>query len=209
MRYVELARVPRERHQGVGTADPAQALADIAWSGAPDDRALRVLVDAVRWHLGWSAVRLVGRWKEIGHPGGRHLYAMKGAFAQESEGERDAFAALFADDPYPPDCQVVLLERLRVDFAYLYAGLFMEYLGEPHNTQVDADTTRTFALERPRYRGVGITKSMLRHADLVREHLHGLRLEREQLVGEGRLVLPPLPPQPPRLFPLRTLTPGG
>ena len=80
-------------------------------------------------------MRLVGRWKEIGHPGGRHLYAMKGAFAQESEGERDAFAALFADDPYPPDCQVVLLERLRVDFAYLYAGLFMEYLGEPHNAR--------------------------------------------------------------------------
>ncbi len=207
-RHVAVAAVPRQRHRGVDTSDPAQALADMAWDPSVTDRQLRVAVDAVRFHLRAPITGLVARWRQIGHPGARRLLAMLAAFEQESEGERQAFNDLFLGYPPLPDCQVVLAGRLRVDFVYLDAALVIEYLGECHDGRADKDTARVFVIERPGYRHIPVTKSLLRPSDGIREHIQAERHHRRQLIAEGRLRLPALPPQPPRLFPLRTLPRG-
>lgn len=202
---VALQAIPRELHRGIATADPAQALADVAWDTDRPDREVRVMVDAVRSSLRIPIVHLVSRWQEIGHPGARRLLRMSPAFEQESEGEREAFATLFPCCPPLPDCQVVLVGSLRVDFVYLSAALVIEYLGEAHDGKADTDATRSFALEGPGYRVISVTRSMLRDPRPTATHIQRLRRDRERLVAEGRLVLPPLPPQPPRLVPLRSL----
>lgn len=210
VRHVRLDQQPRERVQGLEVADPARSLADAALSPRTVDRTLRVAVDDLRNRYRLPAADLVARWQaEARHPGARRLLAMSEAFEQDSEGERDAFARLFRCCPPLPDCQVQLTERFRVDFAFLFAALVIEYLGDVHDGQADRDTSRTFALERLGHRVIGVTRSMLRHSGEVVAHIHAVRRDRERLMLEGRLRRPPLPPQPPRLVPLRTLTPSG
>lgn len=206
---VALADVHRERHGGVSTVDAAQALADIAWDPDRSDHELRVLVDAVRWARNIPVTELAARWRRIGHAGARRYLGMLTAFEQESEGERRAFAALFPPFPPLPDCQVVVVGRLRVDFIYLSAALVIEYLGAVHDGKADQDAVRVLAIERPGYRVFIVTRSMLRDLETTAAHIQSVRRDRERLVAEGRLALPPMPTQPPRLTPLRSLRPSA
>ena len=104
---------------------------------------------------------------------------------------------------------MVLVEQLRVDFVFLSAALIIEYAGRVHDGQVDRDATRIYALERLGYRVIVVTRSMLRDPAALVAHIHDVRLRRERMIAAGLLARPPLPPQPPRLTPLRTLTPLG
>lgn len=209
VRYVRLERVPVERVQGLDTTDAAQAVADAALNSAVSDQRLRVAFDDLRSRGLVTLPDLVGRWQEVRHVGARRMLAMAPALEHESEGERVCFGEVFRRVPPAPDSQVVLLGRLRVDFVFLFAALIVEYHGAVHDGQADRDASRTYALERIGYRIVVVTRSMLRHPVDLAHHIHELRRERERLVLEGRLARPPLPAQPPRLTPLRTLVPLG
>lgn len=199
--------VPRWAFRGLHVAAPARALADAALIPSTGDKALRVAVDHVRQRFGLHATQLVQEWQGIRHRGARRLLAMaaEGVFEQESEGERDAFQTVFRPHPPVPDCQVVLAGGVRVDFAFLFAALVIEYLGAVHNRQVDRDTRRTYGLERHGLRVIAMTKSMLRDADGLAAHIHGIRRHRERLMRQGLLRPPPLPAPGPRLTPLRTV----
>ena len=132
-----------------------------------------------------------------------------GCFEHDSEGEWGAFNALFGPGVPPPDCQVWLSDFIRVDFVYLYAALVIEYLGRVHRNQLEKDTTRTYALRRLQCDVIGVTASMLHDAGTLSHTIQQARCERERLRAEGRINHEPLPPQPPRLTPLRTLAPAG
>lgn len=209
VRYVPLERVVGDEVLGIPTTEPAQALADAALRRELSDRRLRVACDDLRSRGVTTLQELLTQWEVIRHPGARRMLAMAPTLELESEGERWCLEEVFRRAPPLPDCQVVLVGRLRVDFVFLFAALIVEYLGGCHDGRADRDATRTFALERRGYRIFLVTRSMLRHAEEVAEHVHAIRREREQLVLEGRLPLPALPPQPWRLSPLRTLVPLG
>ena len=207
VRYVRLERIPHARVRGVDVADPAQLLADAALDPALRDRTLRVAFDDLRRRGLVGLVAALARWSAMPrHRGAQRMAAMAPALEQESEGERDLFALVSRYGP-PPDCQVVVLERLRVDFLYASAAYVLEYYGDVHDGTVDHDASRVFALERAHLRVQVVTRSMLRHPDVLGPHVHDVRRERERLVLAGRL--PPFvpPPQPPRRTPLRTIEP--
>lgn len=210
VRRVHLASVPRQVHHGVPTGDLAQALADHACDPDVTDNDLRLAVDGLRGQRWFPVGAMLPRWRRIGHEGAWRMLALARELELESEGERRALRQLFVPHGPLPDCQVWVLPRRRVDFLFAFAGLILEYRGvEAHDGQVDIDALRTMDLERPGLREVVLTKSMLRIAPEVMQHVHALRTDRERLVLEGRLALPPLPPQHHRVTPLRTLRPDN
>lgn len=198
----------RQRIDGLPVASVARALLDLSRAEKGSDERIRTAVDAARWQRRLDVTRWLGELQA--HPrAARRLLRLHaaGAFEQESEGERAAYAVLFARMP-PPDCQVWLLPSIRVDFAYLHAALVIEYLGRAaHADALDRDTTRTLALRRGGYDVVAVTHAMLQDpADLI-EHIADQRRRRDALALRGLLPRSPLPPQRDRSTPLRTLTP--
>ena len=209
VRRVALDAAGHDRHDGIDVAGAARVLADAALDPRVTDRELRLAVDQLRGRRLVAVAALVACWRRMPrHAGARRLLRLAPALEQESEAERDLYA-LFLRSPPVPDCQVVLRGRLRVDFVFLFAALIVEYLGAVHDGRADHDATRNYAFERLGYRSITVTKSMAREGPGLIEHIHTIRREREQLVLDGRLARPPLPPQPPRLAPLRTTVPLG
>lgn len=210
-RRVDLAEVAVRHLLGHPTTFPDRAVADAALDRDLSDRQIRTAVDQLRWDRKLWLPDAVATWQALGHAGARRLVALydAGAFDQESEGERRAFRLLFEDHPPLPDCQVVIVGQLRVDFVFLSAMLIIEYHGNPHDGRTEADATRRHALERLGYRVIVVTKSMLADAGGLARFIHTERVHREQLVAAGALPRAPLPIQPPRRLPLRTLHPAG
>ena len=208
-----VSEIPRVlRHRGVTTVHPLRAIADHARDPKVSDRVLRNAVDFIRNQLRLTQLDLAGEWATVTHPGGTRMMRMlaDGVFDMESDGERDAHAALFQAYPPAPDCQVTVLGSLRADFAYVFSGLVLEYLGKPHDGKADEDATRGHALERAGLKVIYITKSMTR--DDPRSFMawvHGVRRDRERRILEGSLAQPHVPAQHGRLTPLRTLVPLG
>ena len=195
--------------RGLRCSRTAWALADGAGPAAGrDDRAVRILVDRARNLLGEQVPDLVDRWQAMPARGAQRLLRMAraGAFEQESEGERRAFALLFPDERDRPDCQVVVLGSFRVDFVFLDAALVVEYFGrDAHDGRLEADMTRIQAIEARGYRVIVVTASMLRDPLALSAFIRQLRDRRAELIRRGVLVTPPLPMQPRRLHDLRTL----
>ncbi|MEE8599699.1 hypothetical protein [Euzebya tangerina] len=151
---------------------------------------------------------LVHAWQLLTHAGATRLLRMAeaGDLEHESVAERTVYREVFQAFPPAPDCQVWLAPDIRVDYAYLAAGMVLEYLGEAaHAHSVDRDGTRTYALRRLGFDMFGITKSMLKDKPGLAATVHSTRREREQLILDGRLPRPAVPAQPDRLTPLRTL----
>ncbi|WP_370325618.1 type IV toxin-antitoxin system AbiEi family antitoxin domain-containing protein [Euzebya sp.] len=186
---------------------PAECLADRAGRDLPD-ATVRTAVDATRSHLRLDVPSLVDRWAALDSHGASRLLAMEAAgdFDCESEGERRAFDLLFRGRGPLPDCQVVVHEGFRADFVFLSAALIIEYFGrEWHQARFVADSTRRLALQVPGYMVITVVHQMLREADEVSAFIHRTRRHRHNLIARGALVRPPLPPQPVRRRPLRTL----
>lgn len=194
------------------TAPLGVCLADTAADNGVSDKALRLTVQQVRTKRLSDMPALRAEWRTIRNAGSRRLEELlaAGEFEFESEGERDAFHALFDGFPPQPDCQVLVLGQLRADFVFVSAGLIIEYYGKDvHASQVDADAARVHALEAAGWRVIVVTVSMLRNARRVAARIHAVRREREQRIQAGELLAPTLPSQPPRTRPLRTLLPFG
>lgn len=193
-------------------ATEARCLADMAATGMSVERLLAA-ADAVRNKLRVTTVELMEEWERMRHhPGARRMLKLTvdGLLDTESGGERRALEALFATNPPAPDCQVQVTPRRRADFAFVFSALILEYYGEAaHSGRVDADGMRQREVRAPGWDYYVITKSMLACADEVAGEIHELRRERELGMLEGRLRRPPLPPQPRRRTPLRTLVPLG
>lgn len=199
--------------EGLCCAGPGLALADHALDPSVTDRALRVAVDAVRWRDRATLEDLRARWEELGrHPGARRLLALyfSGVLDQESDGERDAWKDVFLPSGPLPDCQVWLSATRRVDFVFLGAALIIEYLGVVHEGLLEQDAQRTFELSSLGYELLPLTKGVLhRDAGGFARHVHARRRDREELARRGLLRVAPVPLQPPRRVPLRTLVPLG
>lgn len=199
---------PVVRH-GLAVAPVGRALVDLERAEAAPDHRLRHGADAARWA---RALELAGWVEELrAQPRRTPRYlrlAESGVLDQESEGERGAFRDLFTGYP-PPDCQVWLLPSVRVDFAYLQAALVIEYLGDVHAGRLQADTTRTYALQRAGYFVLLVVRSMLEDADELAAVIQRLRRDREALAARGLLPRHPLPPQRQRVTPLRTRVAAG
>lgn len=210
VRRTDLGRLPADEVRGVRVAPPWRAVADAALDDAIADRELRVAVDSLRNRREIEIVSAARAWAESGHRGGRRMSAMvdTGVFEQESEGEREAFRLLFGRGGAPlPDCQVVLLGQLRVDFVFLHAGLVVEYHGRVHDGRADEDASRIAALEHLGLRVLLASKSMPRNPDPHAARIEAIRRDRLARARSGALPLPPIPAQPARLTPLRTILP--
>lgn len=207
----ELRQVDGLRWQGVPTVTAARAIADLALDPAVSDQTLRQAVYDVVNAQRIRAVDLVRAWQAIRRVGAGRLVRMAdaGIFDVESEGELDLYLNVFHRHPPLPDCQVLLAGQIRVDFVFLFAALVIEYVGGPHDGRADRDATRAAALQQLGHAVVFVSKSMVRDRAGLATHLHGLRREREDLMARGLLRRPPLPRQPDRLVPLRTLVPLG
>ncbi|CAN5195232.1 hypothetical protein BH23ACT9_BH23ACT9_00110 [soil metagenome] len=202
--------VDRLRVRDVWIAAPARLLADLALDAT--DLVLIDAVDAVRNHCRVTQMDLIRHWQSVVHSGARRLLQMAalGVFDVESGGERNALQLLFADNPPAPDCQVQITDRYRADFAYIFAGLVLEYYGEAaHAGRVDADGLRIGGVRLPGWDAFVLTKSMMRSPGPLGEQIHELRREREAAMLAGILRRPALPRQPDRRVPLRTLVPLG
>ena len=211
LRCRHLADEPVRPTRGLDLVDPARAIADLARDPSRDDRAIRQTVYDVVNRLGANPALLAERWRRIGHDGAQRLLQMaaEAVFDVESEGELTCLRRLFEPHPPLPDCQVWLTDSIRVDFAFLAAALVVEYHGGLHDRSVDRDATRAYALQQLGYLVLVVTRSLLLGADHVAEWIHHERTQRERWIARGELPAPELPPQPPRLRPLRTLPPPG
>ena len=203
----DLARIAAEEVGGLLLAAPARALVDAAADPGVTDLQLRTGTDDLRNRRMLDIVEAVAYWTELSHRGARRLAGMAAAgdFEQESEGERDAFRRLFDLHPPAPDCQVDLGPSIRVDFVFLDAALVIEYHGRVHDGSVDKDATRVWALTLLGYEVIVVTRSMMRDPAALAAQIQARRLQRAHLIRAGHLRRPLLPPQPPRLTPLRTL----
>lgn len=210
VRHADLEELEPVSLKGLRLAPPWRLVADTALNPSRSDDELVHVVDALRHERLAEAFDLVQAWEAASgfHPGARRMcgIAATGVLEQESPGEREAFRVLFKAFPPLPDCQVVCHGAFRVDFVFLSAGLIIEYHGQAaHRDQVDRDATRIHALERAGYRVIVVTASMLRDAEGLAAWIHRVRVDRARRISAGELPLPVLPPQPPRLVPLRTL----
>lgn len=197
--------------RGVPTAPPLRCLADAAGEKGVTDKALRLSVDDLRGADRLLMPDIVDGWRASRGLGVNRLERMleEGQFEQESEGERRVFQTVFVPHPPLPDCQVVV-GRYRVDFIFISAALIVEYYGlGTHAHRVDADAVRIHALEALGYRVIVVTRSMLKRPGPLAAHITLIRRDREQRIARGELPAPPLPTQPRRVAPLRTLYPLG
>lgn len=206
-RRTDLSRVGADRAHKLRVRCAAEAVADAVVEDGVTPLHVRVAVDDLRNRGVFTLPDAVRTWSTMRGRGARTLmrWVDEGVFEQESEGERDAFRLLLAHDPPLADCQVEMVGPLRVDFVYLDAGYIIEYHGDPHNGTADADATRTDVFEQRGLRVKVVTKSMLRDAPRVRAQIQHVRQDRAHRVRTGQLILPPLQPQPERVYPLRTL----
>lgn len=195
---------PRDRCHiaGFPAVRAGRALADAALDEAVTDKMLRVGFDHARWRGRVRLEQFAARMAELrGHRGARRLLVLHdaGDLLMESEGERAAFAALFAAYPPAPERQIWVLPGIRVDFVYLRAALVLEYLGkDAHAAQIEEDAARTWRLRRGGYEILPLTSGLLPHAEALMRDVHRIRREREALAAEGRLLVAPLPPRPGR-----------
>ena len=203
----DLADLPLEHVSGLDVVPAALALAALAADPSTADRDLRHAIDELR-RTGWlDLTAAAARWGDSDAArwsAPRLLAAMdSGLLDCESEGERQLLRDVLARLTLWPDCQVVVVDRVRVDFLYRPAGLILEYHGKRvHDGRVDADSTRIFAIERLGYRVIVITKSMLRDPVSLATFIQQVLDDRLLRVRTGQLALPPLPPQPARPRPL-------
>lgn len=212
-RHAELSGTRLLRPGRFRVASGARVLADLAEDGVAEDKLL-VACDQVRNRLRTTTVDLIREWQGMRLAGARRMLAIAatGALDVESSGERTALDVLFGSHPPAPDLQVQVTERRRADYAFVFAALILEYHGEDaHSGQVDADAVRASEITAPGWDHMVITKTMVQPAWAARTaaQVHRRRTEREALMMEGRLRRPPLPVQPPRRTPLRTLAPLG
>lgn len=202
LRRAQVPASDRCRLAGFPAVRAARALADAALDEAVTDKALRVGFDDARWRGRVRLEQFGARMAELrGHRGARRMLAMydAGDLLMESEGERAAFAALFAAYPPAPARQVWVLPGIRVDFVYLRAALVLEYLGkDAHEGRIEEDAARAWRLRRAGYEILPLTSGLLPQAETLVRDIHRIRREREALAAEGRLLVAPLPPQPRR-----------
>lgn len=204
--------VPVLTHHGLPVAEPAYALADEAADPRTTEDDLIATIYRVVNATRIPAVALVAAWSRMRHPGASRLLDLtaRGVMEHESPAELRLFRDVFAGHPPLPDCQVLLTPSIRVDFAYIFAALIVEYYGEDsHAGRVDEDGSRLFAVRDLGMESIIVTKSVARDPVGLRHHIHRTRREREDLMLRGLLRRPSLPRQPDRLTPLRTLLPGG
>lgn len=187
---------------GCAAVRSGRALADAAPEEGVTDKMLRVGFDDARRRGRLRLSPFTTRLRQLrGHPGARRLLAMwrSGLLEMESEGERAAFAALFAAHPPPPERQIWVLPDVRVDFVYLRAALVLEYLGKyPHEGRIEEDSARLWRLRRAGYEVLPLTSGLLDQAPTLIHQIHRIRRERESLAADGRLLVAPLPSQPTR-----------
>lgn len=189
---------------------PAPAIADVLTERSLTDDQLRELVYRIMNHFRLSATDLVHAWNHLRPQQVSRLMALvaDGSLQHESPAERSTLLDVLSQHPPAPDCQVWLAPGIRVDFVYLFAALVLEYHGEEaHEGTVDHDSNRAYTLNQLGNETLVITKSMKRDKAGLATYIHQRRREREELFLTGRLRRPPLPAQPGRLVPLRTLHP--
>lgn len=212
---VERTLIPgdEDRVRGRPATSGPLALADAADDQGLGERALRIASYHLVQQRELAPPIAVPRWRQLrGHAGARRLCALydAGDLDVESEGEHDALLMLFRPHPPAPDCQVTVVEPFRADFAYVYAAMTIEYLGDVHRAQLSEDATRRLAHQAAGYATVEITAAMLRDDPAaVANQIHELRRQREALTRRGLLPRAPLPDQVPRRLPLGTVRPLG
>ncbi len=113
--------------------------------------ALRAAVDSLRWRGLVGDKRLGACLEAFGNHDGactlRRLY-QSGLFELESEGERDAWPLVSRVQP-PPEPQVWITPRIRVDFLWAVARYILEYQGGGHDgLQRREDAERDGAMAR-------------------------------------------------------------
>jgi hypothetical protein len=210
---VGVAGMACEVRHGLPFAELAVQIADSISALCGDD-ARRALVYRALVRHSPNRVALLATWAIMGdHPGARWLVqqAALGVLEHDSPAEHDLYTRVFAPHGPLPDCQVWLTDSIRADFAYLYAGLTIERLGEAeHANRVVRDATRAFAVRNLGLESIAVTRGMDRDAAGLAAHIHQTRRHREDLIARGLLVPPTIPVQwTPRLTPLRTLGPLG
>lgn len=210
--YADLTAVQVQDVGGLPVASPGRCIADLHLEGRGDQHLVEA-VDAVRQHLRVPLTDLMAEWEGMRrHDGAAALrrLASTGTLDAESPMERQTLAGVFARFPPAPDAQVQITAHFRADFAFIFAALVLEFYGEAvHATTVDRDATRLAAFRGEGWDTFVITKSQLRRPAELADRVHTIRLEREALILAGRLRRPPLPAQPDRRSPLRTLLPLG
>lgn len=207
-----ICNVPAQYRGRLAVAPPAHALADLVTEHPRSDEELRAILYRVINRLALPPTELVSTWRGMNHPGARRLLRLadEGALEHESPAEYSLFREVFTPFGPQPDCQVLLTPNIRVDFVYLFAAFVIEYYGEEaHAGRVDRDGTRGYALRHLGNDVLVVTKSMTTSPASLAQHIHQVRRDREDLVLRGELARPPLPRQPDRLTPLRTLLPSG
>jgi hypothetical protein len=208
----DLRSIRIERLHGLPLAELAVAIADGVEQIGRDEDGRRALLYRVLNRLQPDRAALIARWATMAHPGARWLLeqAAMGVLEHDSPAERALFEQVFRPFGPLPDCQVWLSDGIRVDYAYLFAGLVIERNGEEeHANQVVRDGTREYAKRSMGYETITIVRGMDRDPAALAAHIHATRRHREQLVLEGRLPRAALPVQRDRLVPLRTLIPSG
>lgn len=197
---------------GMVLQPPGLAVVDaVAEVGVSDD-ALRSLLYLICNRFRVEGAQLTRTWQQLRPQQVSRLLSLvsDGSLQHESPRERSTFLDVFGDHPPAPDCQVWLTSRIRVDFAFLFAALVLEYHGEDaHRDRVDDDASRIYVLTQLGHEVMVVTKSMTRDRPGLARHIQERRRRREELFLAGGLPRPPLPVQPDRLLPLRTLHPGG
>lgn len=211
-RYVERTDLltPRADPRKLHGAPPADCLVDAVHEQEWTDDQLRALCYRVMNECRTTAVAMRSAWaaRRPEHVARLEGLVADGSLQHESPAERRTFLDILSAHPPAPDCQVWLTPHRRVDYAYLFAALVLQYHGEDaHKDRVDEDAMTAYELAQLGYDTLVITKSMTRSPDRLAAHIHERRTGREQLFLEGRLRRPPLPVQPERLHPLRTLFP--
>ncbi len=208
----EAGTVPVQYRGRLAVTPPAYALADLVTEHPRSDDELRAVLYRAVNRLALPPTELMSTWRGMNHPGARRLLRLadEGALEHESPAEYSLFQQVFTPFGPQPDCQVLLTPSIRVDFVYLFAAFVIEYYGEDaHAGRVDRDGTRVYALCRLGNEVLVVTKSMTTDPASLAQHIHQVRRHREDLVLRGELARPPLPRQPDRLTPLRTLLPSG
>lgn len=142
-------------------------------------RRLRVGIDSAQWLRLTTLPKLERRAQALGHHEGAMVVAAMiadGVFNQESEGERD-LADFLATFDLPPLWQHWVTPRIRVDAVWLDVRLVLEYDGAIHQQEHIRirDHERERELRRLGFVVVRITAADLRHPQILRARLLGLR----------------------------------
>lgn len=189
-------------------APSERALVDWAADTRVSDAQIREAVDGLRHARALQLPHGAQAWDPRGGPGAARLSAMyhAGVFDLESEAERRLLRDVLALHPPLPDCQVWLTPSIRVDFAYLFAGVVLEYHGEDaHRDQVDHDATRAHAITRLHHEVIIITRSMTRDRRALGRWISDRVHRRHEAIRRGHLPRPSPPLDRPRRLPLQTL----